>query len=138
MVRVWFLGALVLAAASGCGRRSDDVPRATISGTVTYQGQPVVSGQIRFVPTGTPPRPVNGTVIREGKYQAALWGGVPVGACRVEIEAWRLIPNASADRLGGGKPPAEQFLPAKYNEKSELTLTIKPGSGAITQDYDLK
>ena len=33
--------------------------------------------------------------------------------------------------------PDEEYLPDKYNVRSELELVIPPGSGAITQDYDL-
>jgi hypothetical protein len=35
-------------------------------------------------------------------------------------------------------PAARQYLPPRYNKKSDLTLTVGPNDGPITKDFDLK
>ena len=44
--------------------------------------------------------------------------------------------NSRSDdiRMEGG--PAEQYIPDRYNEKSELTVTIE-GRKRVTQDFEL-
>ncbi|MEA1949899.1 MAG: hypothetical protein U9N87_00825, partial [Planctomycetota bacterium] len=37
----------------------------------------------------------------------------------------------------GEWPPKQQYLPTKYNEKSELEITVSPDDGEITKDFDL-
>lgn len=48
---------------SGCGK--DGPERAVVSGTVTYQGEPVKEGVIRLVPTPGTNAPVTAALIRE-------------------------------------------------------------------------
>ena len=114
-----------------------------VRGTVSYEGQPVESGQIRFHPIKDTRTPMWGAYIRDGQYEAYGKGGVPVGTHRVEILAHRVKPgaaemaeSAASDPLLVGLP-TEQYLPEKYNTKTELEITIEPGSGRVTRDFDL-
>ena len=133
------LGLLFTASAIllGCGAKSD-VERMPIQGAVSFQNQPVTEGQIRFIPVGDTKGPVSGAAIRDGAYRMDGRGGVPAGTYRVEIEARRPIPGGKVDPLTPGQTPTEQYLPAKYNLQSDLTMTIESGSGTITKDLPLK
>ena len=114
-----------------------------VRGTVSYEGQPVESGQIRFHPIKDTRTPMWGAYIRDGQYEAYGKGGVPVGTHRVEILAYRAKSDAAraadpppSDPLLMGVP-TDQYLPEKYNTKTELIITIEPGSGRVTRDFDL-
>jgi len=69
---------------SGCSEPST----AIVHGTVTYQGQPVDQGSVRFVPIeGNTGPPSLGAIANDGQYRVEARGGVPVGKHRVEVEA---------------------------------------------------
>lgn len=116
--------------------------RVVVSGTVTYQGQPVHRGEIRFIPTKGSTGPVCTADIVAGKYQAGFRGGVIVGTARVELFAFRAdSPSAghpTAEEIVGGSLIAErlgeQYLPAKYNTQSELETTI-PRQRDVCRDF---
>jgi hypothetical protein len=136
--------ALLLTAAvllNGCG--GDRGPeRAVVSGAVTYNGQTVPDGAIRFVPAAGSAMPTCGAAIVAGKYEVAAKGGVPVGTHTVQIEGYRRFANAAQSGTAESSPPAkfelqEQYLPKKFNANSTLKITIAPGSGAITKNFDL-
>lgn len=40
--------------------------------------------------------------------------------------------------MAQGETVKDQYLPAKYNSKSELELTVESGSGPITKDFALE
>ena len=132
------LGLCCLASMGGCGG-SGDVERTVVSGAVSYDGQPIDDGTIRFVPTKGTQAPVAAAQIQNGRYSADAKGGVPVGTHRVEIEAFRADPNAAADADPGSIEGSarEQFIPEKYNTNSELELTVEPGGGPVTKDFEL-
>ena len=140
---VWFLMVAGLAIMlNGCGDRGPE--RVRVSGLVTYDGKPVAEGRIRFTPDASSNMPVSGAYIVDGRYQADSHGGVPVGAYKVQIEAYTPTdPSLLPDLAGKGKPNAgkagfgQQYLPAKYNVDTQIEMTIPPGSGAITKDFDL-
>jgi hypothetical protein len=148
MTRLFFNGLLglvcvvVVTITSGCGQSGPE--RVEVSGTVAYQGQPVKEGMIRFIPTKGTEGPAWGARIVDGKYSARGKGGVPVGTHKVEIIAHRDKPKPA--RSTSPPPsgfeldapvPREQYLPEKYNTKTELEITIPPGSGKIVENYDL-
>ena len=125
---------------AGCGRNQGP-ERAVISGTVTFNGQPIPDGTIRFVPDASLSLPTTGTVIKDGKYKAERLGGVPVGTHKVQIEAMRAIrrgpppkPGESAPLRGGG---FQKYIPKKYNDNTQLQFTVEPGSGEIIKNFDL-
>ena len=135
-------GALALAFVSGCGR--DRGPeRVVVSGTVTYQGELIGEGCIRFMPTTESLVPMAGAWITDGKYKIAGRGGVPVGTHKVEIEGYRI--NMKALRPGQPVPqsamekgaPRVQYLPKRHNAESKLQFTIESGSRAITKNFAL-
>lgn len=116
----------------GCGGHSEnELPRAEVSGTVTFNGQPLEEGVIRFVPVEGTPGPKTSATIKNGTFAADSNAGPVVGQHRIEIE--------STDD-GGFAPDDEQALkrlhesgtkridvvriPAIYNSRSTLTETI--------------
>jgi len=118
----------------------DSGQQAIVSGKVTYQGEPVSQGSIRFVPLGGTKGPSSGAVIQDGVYEAKARGGVPLGEHRVEIKATRPTgeekPEATK-HLDIFPDPVEQYLPEKYNTKSEITLKVEKG-GKMKHDFVLE
>lgn len=118
----------------GCGP-SDGITRVEVNGNVQLDGSPVVRGQIRFVPEVGTLGPVTIEEIREGRYSARHDGGVPVGTHRVEILAWDPTVPFS---FGPGQKTPDQLVPAKYNDNSELTVTLDDSTNPVVKDFDLK
>ena len=121
-----------LTAFAGCGG-GDGVPRAVVSGSVTFQQVPVEDGQIRYIPVEGTPGPTSVSRIRQGQYVCDHNGGVPVGTHRVEILVWD--PNVPPPK-GPGEAARPQWAPVKYNRNSELTATID-ATGFVTKDFEL-
>ena len=116
----------------GCG---DGIERVPLSGKVSYLGQPVADGQIRFIPAPGTKMPLTVEKIKDGRYETKINGGVPVGTYQVAIRAYH--PD-DPEPTGPGQPARRQLLPAKYSSRSELTITLESGEGAKTKDFELK
>ena len=130
------LTCFVLVGLAGCGG-GDGPERVVVTGKVTFQGQPLANGEIRFVPTKGTEAPVSGASIAEGAYRADGLGGVPVGTHKVVIQGFRAADTPVHDPIEGDYYPREQYLPTKYNDQTELEITVQPGSGTVTKDYEL-
>jgi hypothetical protein len=124
------LGFLTIAVA-GCGGSS----RASVEGTVTYDGTPVDTGGIVFVPESSGADSKKATaVIKDGKYAMTGDSGPVPGKYKVEI-TW----NKSTGAKGASKDPdmqnpkldTKQALPDKYNKATTLTADVKSGSQKI-------
>jgi hypothetical protein len=127
------LSMLVLTTLFGCAKQS----RTSVSGNVTLDGQPIASGQIVFEPTsggrlGIAP-------IADGKYIMPAAQGPTAGKYVVRITANR--PSGRKVQAGRGDKALvdqyEQYIPAKYNEQSELTTEVG-SEGEIVRDFGLK
>jgi hypothetical protein len=122
---------------AGCGSKSG-LQRVVVEGRVTFDGEPVSNGDVMFYPTEISPAPLAGGSIKDGKYVASAHGGVPVGERRVEIRAYRK-PKAAAGKSSVGEgPAAEQYLPEKFNARSELNAVVKDNSNPMTLNFELK
>jgi hypothetical protein len=122
-----------VAAAAGCGH--DELRRVVVSGEVKYAGEPIPNGQVVFYPTGETPGPATAATITAGKYLADAKGGVPSGKHRVMIEAYRpptARPGIKIEDLG-----REQYIPAKYNTRSELTTELNEAETPAQRDFVL-
>lgn len=101
-----------------------------VSGSVTFDGQPVESGDILFLsPAGD--RGPDPAKIEKGKYALKTTAGKK----RVEISASRIRPGGA--RGAGGEPVPEEYIPAKYNLESELTADVKEADDNVA-DFDLR
>jgi hypothetical protein len=111
---------LALLTATGCG------PSKTImEGTVTLDGIPIKKGTIMLMPTN-------------GKGQTAGCG-IAAGKYHTEVSPGLMQVRSTANRKEGKMPdplnPGSgamidryvDYVPEKYNEKTELEVTLKPG-----------
>lgn len=121
--------AAAIALVVGCAGDADKF--GEVSGTVTYDGKLVEEGAITFHPANGP---TVGDAIKGGKYTAKK---VPIGTSKVTIDAAKVIGKKKAyDSPDSPEVPiTEPYIPAKYNQKSELSLDVKPGMQA--KDFDL-
>jgi hypothetical protein len=126
----WLCVAVCFAALVGCSGRSN---RGVVTGTVTFDGQPLKSGTIRFIPADGR-TPTSDAIITDGKYRA----DVPLGEKRVSISAPKIVGKRKAyDTLDSPTVDiVEELLPAKYNAQSELKLTVQ--AGKQSHDFELK
>ena len=116
---MWAIGLLVLA---GCGGHDG---RRAIEGTVTLDGEPLAKGTITFRPQPGTSSPTAGATISGGRFSVPGDKSVLAGTFRVEIIATRKTGKKSQDPiLGIMVDEVEQYLPARYNQQSELTAEV--------------
>jgi hypothetical protein len=139
---------LAMALAAGCGgAQSSRLPTAQVTGHVTYRGQPLSHGLVRFIPmqAGEGIRVAYGIVDERGRYRLSTYGqddGAPLGKYRVTIESRKeSSPEASvAKRMTPqGLVPAQQMrslIPERYlqADKSGLTATVEAGGNTFNFD----
>lgn len=123
--RLFPLMSIALLTLAGCGGGPREYG---VHGTVTFDGQPVEKGEIRFLPAGTQEAAYGGA-IENGKFECK----VTEGQKRVEITATREAATPAPD----GLPDYVSYIPAEYNTQSTLKAEVKP-SGDNTFTFDLK
>ena len=118
-----------LLACPGCGTSST----RTVSGKITYQGQPVTSGLINFVASGD--RPLGNSIRPDGTYTCQL----PPGEYKVRIDAPGALPDNWKSTDDRPPPEAPRQAPIKYSrfETSGLTATVDADKGPQTIDFNL-
>jgi hypothetical protein len=128
---LWLVLALAASLSSGCG--SGGPARASVTGKVEFDGQPVTEGTILFVPTGDTKGPAAGTIIKDGSYTLSAKEGPVIGKNKVEIKGTRktgkkvkAVPPAS-----GEFDETEQYIPYNFNTKTTLEKEIKSGENGI-------
>lgn len=110
---------VVLLCAGGCGAPAREV---AVSGSVTYQNQPIETGEIVFADAaGTAPSAH--AQITGGKYELRA---LP-GAKQVRITATRETGKMLEGGMGVQVPERIDLIPAKYNTSTTLTCTVEPG-----------
>ena len=112
----------------GCGSSSG---LQTLTGTVTFEGEPVSEGRIQLREVAGEQRAFAG-LIENGQYSVE----VPPGEFAVEIRASRPIPG-KFDTSNPDQPEqaGEMYIPEKYNSRTELKVTVGPQSS--TENFDL-
>lgn len=109
----------------GCGGRRPN--QGTITGQISLDGAPVSDGRIQFEDIAGAASSA-GTKIENGAYRVVA----PVASMKVRIVAYREVPGKFLEMNPGVKTPLiEQYIPAKYNENSELTADIKAGENTL-------
>jgi hypothetical protein len=123
---------LVLLALTTTGCFSPEGPPTyRVTGEVIFEGSPVADGQIVFEPLesdGT--RPAAGP-ITEGKFDFQI----EPGEKRVKIIAEQEV--GEVDQVMGARR-RENYIPRKYNDKSELTATVTENEEQNTYEFKLK
>ena len=118
---------LVLAAVAGCAPPGP----ATVSGTVTYDGQPLEGGTIGFYPDrGGPPQFT--AITAGGRFELAPAPGevsLLSGGYRVTVN------GTEAPRPGKGGPPGpgRPVTPHRFADKNEsgLRCSLVPGANSV-------
>jgi hypothetical protein len=126
----------LLALTLGCSAGND---RVALSGKVTFDGQPIEQGQIVFAPQGT--GFTAAAPIVAGAYTISAEKGASPGATyTVRITADRSTGRTvQASGYAANEPPQEvyeQYVPAKYNESSELQFEVGAES-ELVKDFEL-
>jgi hypothetical protein len=116
-------------AAAGCGKS-----KPMMEGLVTLDGEPIEKGTIMLIPAN-------------GKGQSA-GGGIVAGRYRITASAGPMQVRINAARKDGTMPdplnPGSgvmvdryvEYVPDRYNEKTELDVTI--AAGLNTHDFKLE
>ena len=120
--------AVVLLAAGGCTPSN----QARISGQVTLDGTPVEEGRIEFRPVDGN-GPTAGAIITAGQYAVTTYPG----RRRVEIHGRKKLGTRHYHENDPGSPMVdivEETVPSNYNDKSELTADLEPGTKQLNFD----
>ena len=111
------LGALLLL---GCDGKPSTYP---VSGTVTFDGDPLPDGDILFVDADNKVGPDAGK-IKDGKFECKA----KAGKKNVQIRATRLEkPKGGATGAMGETELPVDYIPEKYNIKTELQADVTSG-----------
>ena len=76
---------LLVVFALGCGSADDGLPRVSVEGEVTYEGKPVDSGSVTFLPGKGTTGPSASGAVKQGHYSIPLERGPVVGSYRVTV-----------------------------------------------------
>ena len=121
----------------GCG--AGDLPElGEVKGIVTLDGDPVERAYLLFVPEQDAEVKVlaYGVTDAEGRYQAIFRDnvdGVPTGPRKVQIYSDEGTTWRGLEFVANGR---REFFPRKYNQRTQLTLDVKPGENE--QDFHCK
>jgi hypothetical protein len=125
--RLFVLSAVLLVPCWGCGTSNGQMsPLVAVKGKVTYKGQPVAKGTIRFEPEGYG-RPATGRLQSDGSFVLGTnkeGDGVVAGAHRVSVS-------------GFDKPLANNRALKKYGLKTS-GLTAEVDADHTEFNFDLK
>ena len=126
---LWF----VLAAACSAGCSGEKVPGlGRVRGAVTLDGQPVADAEVIFEAAKPGEPPSMGRTDASGNYELYYsrgHKGATLGEHLVFIGTYQAPTDESPQ-------PKKEKIPAKYNRKSELKVTV--GRGTNMLNFDLK
>lgn len=134
----WMLLPIAAVALGGC-----DIAKsrgwASIQGSVSYEGQPVGDGKITFLPQAPNGRAVS-SEIHKGTYSIPSKLKLAGGEYYVQIAGYRPTGKKGTPSPYGSNTDLEiheQYIPAVYNNRTELTASIDTGE-TKTLNFDLK
>lgn len=111
----------------GCGSGSGP-ERASVEGTVTFNGEPIETGSIQFVPVEGVVGKAVSAPITNGEFSLSSSEGPAVGMNKVVIDATRKTGKQKKNIMGEMEDEIEHFIPARYNAQTELQVEITSGS----------
>lgn len=137
MNRILFCGLLMFAVCffSGCGKKSE-IPVASVSGAVTFNGKPVKEGTVWFAPEDKGLLPARGILKSSGKYSLEIAEKDLKGAYVGNYKIWFDCTDSASSQDG---ERGKSLLPEKYNspETSALSAVVEEGKSNVF-DFDLK
>ncbi|MEW4564447.1 hypothetical protein AB1K70_18045 [Bremerella sp. JC770] len=115
-----FAGIMFAVLSIGCGLNADGPSRYEVSGTVTFDGQPLPYGEITFAPDGSRGNQGPGAVvpIENGVYHVDAKKGVIGGPHVVSITGYSASPTSGAVVAASQSQPKRLF--ATYTESVNL------------------
>jgi hypothetical protein len=130
--RSWFVAVCISASvliAAGCSGPN----AASVSGSVTLDGQPLTTGMVSFYPDGGNGAPASGSIDSSGNY--SLSTGTDVGLAPgkyVAIVVATKEPPQPYDKTGSENPPIP-ITPGKYasTTTSDLHVEVKAGKNTV-------
>jgi hypothetical protein len=131
------LGTVLTCSSIGCSKPSGP-QRAEVFGKLSLDGTPVPSGSISFIPDTNSTGPSAGALITDGNYQIKKMGPMP-GKYRVQIQAThktgKMIEAGTPSPPGTMIEEIKQYIPEKFNTRTELLVEIKAGRN--THNFEL-
>ncbi len=138
-VRRWlFLVGVLMVSLPGCGQS-----QAVVRGRVTYNSNPLTSGQVHLVGGNGPAR--SGFISSEGTYEIR---DAPVGEVKAAVVSYKSAGTSKGPTVGKADPDAEQVvnepaprasaIPTKYNDVKTSGLAYTISLGRQTIDIELK
>jgi hypothetical protein len=103
-----------------------------VAGKVLFDSQPLAMGDI--IIRSQDGKHAAGAAVVDGVYELKATAGPKI----VEITAFRDVPGKFREDNPGEKMPVrEQYIPAKYNAKTELTVQVAEKDSPET-NFELK
>ncbi|MES2791165.1 MAG: hypothetical protein V4719_16240 [Planctomycetota bacterium] len=124
IINTALLAALVVS--SGCWGGTDGPTRFPISGAVTFDGKPVLDGEIFFQPDEAAGNsgPATIAVVRDSKYSVPLAQGVVGGPYRVKITAFEVPKGATGPLAFRGGPLFPDYSTKANLPKKQATYDV--------------
>lgn len=133
----WISGLALVGLLSGCGQ--DTGPqRYEVSGTVTYEGKPVLKGFVYFSPDTEQNNkgPGGGAAIDQGKFKTEPGKGVVGGAHVIRVVGYDGVAAVvEGEQLADGKPLfTPYFMKVDFPKKAHvLDITVPQGGGKFSE-----
>ena len=109
----------------------------TVTGSVTFRGEPLTAGSIQFFTPGEPPVLYAGTVIAQGTYALPKDHGLKPGQYLVRISSTERVPTTEGAISSMNPARVQERLPSKYNTESTLRVEVRAGEeGTFNFDLD--
>ncbi|MCA9081765.1 MAG: hypothetical protein KDA58_14480 [Planctomycetaceae bacterium] len=127
-------GMVVLAGCGGNGPAYTGPTRYSVSGKVTWQGEPIAHGRFALIPEDEKLNPAGADIV-DGMYSIPDVKGPNKGAYLVQVFAFKPTGKKVKDADSGAETDElEQIIPAKYNGATELTTSISGADSALNFD----
>lgn len=123
---------------AGCGN-SDELPTGEVHGVVKYQGKPLPSGSVTFIPDG-PGKAASGEIQADGSYTLTTYSqgdGATIGGHKVMIISEKDTSELPAESAAANVDLS--LIPEKYGmspKTSGLTAEVKEGDNEINFDLE--
>lgn len=126
MRKLAICGGLALLAVVGCGPSGP--AKYPVEGLVQFQGNPIPQGTLTLIPQSSQARTTVAQIV-DGKYDAEI----TAGEWTVNIQAVR---ETGPINLALGEAPREQYIPAKYNGESKLSIRVPSEQSEFNFDLE--